>query len=266
MKKNTAAENASAKEALDDYRKEAEASFKNLLVKDGQLDIGSFKNAMALADEMANLSQNLDEGAGKNKNYIGRLETQEREQLQKEMPAVRGMIGSLFVKSLIDNGYQFRVDSSGRVNIGRADAYTPTTLVPKDQMEITINEEISRNPNFATLLRAGLLFQDDDLVKYSALISDKDGIIADANTQTFANYKDHLSRNRNRGAAANMILNNNSPLFSDKEFQEYLRAAPMVPKITSDLQKMANDPKVQTGLVAAIKEEKGTVNTSSQTE
>lgn len=236
-------DDATMRSEMAEYQAEARNAIRNLLVKNGQIDENSIKQAVKLADDLAHLR--LDE------TQFAELEETERDILKQQMPAVQGMIGAIFIESLFANGYDIRFNGSGTVDIGKKMGERDVKLAPTQDMQMILNSYIGQNPSFLSMLKAGLLFHAGDINQYLNKISDTNGNPQNEKDTTFASFSSYL-RNRPSQAdtSAGKAIMNSQGMFSDSEFRSYLEAAKYVPALASGIQAISNNPNLVNAVAA----------------
>lgn len=146
------------------------------------------------------------------------------------MPAVQGIVGSILTQTLFDSGYKFGFNSDNTVTILPKSAnYTQA-----QDIEVALNDVIKRKPEMVSLLKAGLLYQDADLLKFLKSRADSNGenILAEAQTpEAFLNY---LKNTKNPSDAAKAIMSSQN-FFENMDLRGHMKAASFVPDMASAL-------------------------------
>lgn len=237
------ASEATLREDLAEYQKESEKAIREILFKDNKVNEANIKQAMRLADELSQMKI-TDEAKFKE------LDSSERDVLRQQIPAVRGMIGSLFVESLFANGYDFRFDGSGKLVVGHLRG-EETHLLPNQDMELIMNSYIGQSPSFAEMIKAGMLFHGGDLSQYVSKVSDADGKNISEQNQRYESFTSYLRNRPNQAQtkSGNAIMNSKQ-LFSDSEFKQYMQSVKYVPQIQSGIEAIAQNPNTTINLAA----------------
>lgn len=159
------------------------------------------------------------------------------------MPAVQGIVGSIMTKSIFDSGYRFAFNSDNTVVVKPKNA----NYTQDKQIEQALNDAIARKPGMVPVLKAGLLYQDQDLLKYLQLRADSTGknISAEAQTpEAFMEYLKNPGRGVSSSDAARAIMDSKN-FFEGMNFDAHLKSVSHVPSMASALTVAMNNPDVQ---------------------
>lgn len=207
-----------------------------LLDENGQLRFTSLKEALEYLGELANL-QNVVPGEGK----FAWLEKDEKDLLLKQLPAVQGVVGSIFTKQFFNAGYDFGFNGDNTVVVKPKHG---SQVTRSNEFADAINNEIRRNPSLANTLKAGLLYGDHDLLKYLQNAANSQGgkIAPEAQTsEKFLDYLKHPNTNAPQSDSARAILSSTN-FFNGFNIHEHMYAASYVPDMSETLQVVMKNP------------------------
>ena len=222
-------------EELNEFQKEAfEAFKKQTLGENGQMDELSFRRGIEFLSELSNFS-NIEVEKGK----FDWLDTKEKEMLLKQMPAVQGIIGSIFVEQFFRAGYEFGFNADNTVIVKPKNAGQQTKA---RELETQLNNQIARNPDLANSLKAGLLYNNQDLLTYLRMNATSDGKEISEDAQKPENFIKFLE-GRNTESAKAILASRN--FFKDLDWEGHLHAASYVPSFSKKLSVIMNDPETQ---------------------
>ena len=220
---------------MNEFQKEAfEAFKKQTLGENGEMDELSFRRGIEFLSELSNFS-NIEVEKGK----FDWLDTKEKEMLLKQMPAVQGIIGSIFVEQFFRAGYEFGFNADNTVIVKPKNAGQQTKA---RELETQLNNQIARNPHFANSIKAGLLYNNQDLLTYLRMNATSDGKEISEDAQKPENFIKFLE-GRNTDSAKAILASRN--FFKDLNWEGHLHAASYVPNFSKELSVIMNDPATQ---------------------
>lgn len=222
-------------EELNEFQKEGfEAFKKQTLGENGQMDELSFRRGIEFLSELSTFS-NIEVEKGK----FDWLDTKEKEMLLKQMPAVQGIIGSIFVEQFFRAGYEFGFNADNTVIVKPKNAGQQTKA---RELETQLNNQIARNPDLANSIKAGLLYNNQDLLTYLRMNATSDGKEISEDAQKPENFIKFLE-GRNTDSARAILASRN--FFKDLNWEGHLHAASYVPSFSKELSVIMNDPETQ---------------------
>lgn len=220
---------------MNEFQKEAfEAFKKQTLGENGQMDELSFRRGIEFLSELSNFS-NIEVKKGK----FDWLDTKEKEMLLKQMPAVQGIIGSIFVEQFFRAGYEFGFNADNTVIVKPKNAGQQTKA---RELQTQLNNQIARNPHLANSLKAGLLYNNQDLLTYLRMNATSDGKEISEDAQKPENFIKFLE-GRNTDSAKAILASRN--FFKDLNWEGHLHAASYVPSFSKELSVIMDDPAVR---------------------
>ncbi len=220
---------------MNEFQKEAfEAFKKQTLGENGQMDELSFRRGIEFLSELSNFS-NIKVEKGK----FDWLDTKEKEMLLKQMPAVQGIIGSIFVEQFFRAGYEFGFNADNTVIVKPKNAGQQTKA---RELQTQLNNQIARNPHFANSIKAGLLYNNQDLLTYLRMNATSDGKEISEDAQKPENFIKFLE-GRNTDSAKAILASRN--FFKDLNWEGHLHAASYVPNFSKELSVIMSDPETQ---------------------
>lgn len=229
---------------MNEFQKEAfEAFKKQTLGENGEMDELSFRRGIEFLSELSNFS-NIEVEKGK----FDWLDTKEKEMLLKQMPAVQGIIGSIFVEQFFRAGYEFGFNADNTVIVKPKNAGQQTKA---RELQTQLNNQIARNPHLANSIKAGLLYNNQDLLTYLRMNATSDGKEISEDAQKPENFIKFLE-GRNTDSAKAILASRN--FFKDLNWEGHLHAASYVPNFSKELSVIMNDPAVQKTVQNAEKE------------
>ena len=220
---------------MNEFQKEAfEAFKKQTLGENGEMDELSFRRGIEFLSELSNFS-NIEVEKGK----FDWLDTKEKEMLLKQMPAVHGIIGSIFVEQFFRAGYEFGFNADNTVIVKPKNAGQQTKA---RELQTQLNNQIARNPHLANSLKAGLLYNNQDLLTYLRMNATSDGKEISEDAQKPENFIKFLE-GRNTDSAKAILASRN--FFKDLNWEGHLHAASYVPNFSKELSVIMSDPQAQ---------------------
>lgn len=229
---------------MNEFQKEAfEAFKKQTLGENGQMDELSFRRGIEFLSELSTFS-NIEVEKGK----FDWLDTKEKEMLLKQMPAVQGIIGSIFVEQFFRAGYEFGFNADNTVIVKPKNAGQQTKA---RELQTQLNNQIARNPHLANSLKAGLLYNNQDLLTYLRMNATSDGKEISEDAQKPENFIKFLE-GRNTDSAKAILASRN--FFKDLDWEGHLHAASYVPSFSKELSVIMSDPAVRDTVQNAEKE------------
>ena len=231
-------------EELNEFQKEAfEAFKKQTLGENGEMDELSFRRGIEFLSELSTFS-NIEVEKGK----FDWLDTKEKEMLLKQMPAVQGIIGSIFVEQFFRAGYEFGFNADNTVIVKPKNAGQQTKA---RELQTQLNNQIARNPDLANSIKAGLLYNNQDLLTYLRMNATSDGKEISEDAQKPENFIKFL-QGRNTDSAKAILDSRN--FFKDLNWEGHLHAASYVPSFSKELSVIMSDPAVRDTVQNAEKE------------
>ena len=219
-------------EELNEFQKEAfEAFKKQTLGENGEMDELSFRRGIEFLSELSTFS-NIEVEKGK----FDWLDTKEKEMLLKQMPAVQGIIGSIFVEQFFRAGYEFGFNADNTVIVKPKNAGQQTKA---RELQTQLNNQIARNPDLANSIKAGLLYNNQDLLTYLRMNATSDGKEISEDAQKPENFIKFLE-GRNTDSAKAILASRN--FFKDLNWEGHLHAASYVPSFSKKLSVIMRDP------------------------
>ena len=217
---------------MNEFQKEAfEAFKKQTLGENGQMDELSFRRGIEFLSELSTFS-NIEVEKGK----FDWLDTKEKEMLLKQMPAVQGIIGSIFVEQFFRAGYEFGFNADNTVIVKPKNAGQQTKA---RELQTQLNNQIARNPDLANSIKAGLLYNNQDLLTYLRMNATSDGKEISEDAQKPENFIKFL-QGRNTDSAKTILDSRN--FFKDLNWEGHLHAASYVPSFSKELSVIMSDP------------------------
>lgn len=219
-------------EALKKFQKSAAEAFKaEVLGSDGKPDYLSLRKGLELVSSLEEL-QNIDMKA------FDTLNDTEKEKLKEQLPAVRGIIGAIFVESLFADGYTLAFNGDGTVNMRAKSGISDV-----NQKMSEINTAIKRDSTLSQTLKMGLLYADGDLLKYMQSVATSDGNNITPEMQTPGEFLKYLN-NRDQNTLAGDAIKSSANFFENINLPEQMRAANHIPEIGNTLSVVMQDPNV----------------------
>ena len=220
---------------MNEFQKEAfEAFKKQTLGENGEMDELSFRRGIEFLSELSTFS-NIEVEKGK----FDWLDTKEKEMLLKQMPAVQGIIGSIFVEQFFRAGYEFGFNADNTVIVKPKNAGQQTKA---RELQTQLNNQIARNPHFANSLKAGLLYNNQDLLTYLRMNATSNGKEISEDAQKPENFIKFLE-GRNTDSAKAILASRN--FFKDLNWEGHLHAASYVPSFSKELSVIMDDSETQ---------------------
>ena len=240
-------------EELNEFQKEAfEAFKKQTLGENGQMDELSFRRGIEFLSELSNFS-NIKVEKGK----FDWLDTKEKEMLLKQMPAVQGIIGSIFVEQFFRAGYEFGFNADNTVIVKPKHAGQQTKA---RELQTQLNNQIARNPHFANSIKAGLLYNNQDLLTYLRMNATSDGKEISEDAQKPENFIKFLE-GRNTESAKAILASRN--FFKDLDWEGHLHAASYVPSFSKKLSVIMSDPETQQAIAQNFPQNQSAPNSAT---
>lgn len=217
------------KDQLNNFQKEArEAILAVSKNREGKLDDLSLRKALDYLGQLWNIANITPGSPG-----FEWLQQNEKEALVQQMPAVRGVLGSIFTQYIFDAGYQFSFNGDNTINV-RVKTPSQAGIDAANSVQQQINDAITRNPNIANILKEGLLYGDNDLLHYLQSRADANGQNIPYDAQTPEAFLKHLRSTHNLSDSARAILDSTG-FFNGVNFGEEMRAASIVPDMSHSL-------------------------------
>ncbi len=253
---------------IQNFQAEAAAAFKQEISdENGNLTNQSIKKGLEFVAEVSNISS-ITLGDGDEK--FNWLDKAEQEKLKEQLPAVRGVLGAIFMETLFGAWYVAAFNGDGTIVLKSKNTNNANTA---NTIEKEINTAFVRDPELSKTLRMGLLYADGDLLKYMQASADSKGQNISPNQQTpdeFLNYL-HGRSKKEETQAADAIKASKS-FFEGINLPEQMVAANAIPEISRALEtiKAAEVPLNQqpqaTGVAAAQTVPSANVATISRTQ
>lgn len=242
---------ATSAEALKKFQKSAAEAFKaEVLGSDGKPDYLSLRRGLELISSLEEL-QSIDTKA------FDTLKDEEKEKLKEQLPAVRGVIGAIFVESLFADGYTIAFNGDGTVNMRARSGISDV-----NQKMSEINTAIKRDPTLSQTLKMGLLYADGDLLKYMQSVATSDGNNITPEMQTPGEFLKYLN-NRDQNTLAGDAIKSSANFFENINLPEQMKAANYIPEIGNALSTIMPDPNAMVSVQRAVEGVKSTVGNSN---
>lgn len=215
---------------MQEYQRVAAKAIKEVLIVNGKINVESIKSAMKTADELSKLEK--PEGI----EALNSIDDGEREILKQELPAIKGMIGSIFIESLFQNGYDIRFKNDGSVKISQLSSGDNVSVSASD-VEQVISAYAQQSPTFVGMLKAGVLFHSGDLARY-VQINIVDGNMPN-DKKTYSSFQSYINNNSNR-TQAGQVLHGSDRMLGNEEFAQYIDSVKYVSSIQEAMEKIAS--------------------------
>lgn len=214
---------AEATKYIQNFQKEAVGAFKEAIQdKDGNLTTLSLRRGLEFMQDVSKLSADW-------------IEKDEKEVLSKHIPAVQGILGGIFMETLLRFGYAVGFNGDGNVVLkGKANVY---------EVQKEINDAIKRDSNLSQILRSGVLHMDGDLLKYMQASSTSQGKGILPEQQTPAEFLKYL-HNRSGETQASDIIKNSVNFFKGMDLPAQMVSANAIPEISRELKALTPEERV----------------------
>lgn len=222
---------------IQDFQKKAAKEFlKEITNGSGKMDELSIRKGLEFVGNVSDVTKLEPEI----KNFDW-LTKNEKEKLMKQLPAVRGVLGAVFMETLFASGYVAAFNGDGKIALRSTSRDNSVIQTTKE-----INDAINRNPELSKTLRLGLLYADGDLLNYMKASADSKGknIMPDQQTpEKFLQYL-HTRDSKNETQSSDAIKASKN-FFQGIDISEQMIAANSVPEITRALEVVTPEQRAQ---------------------
>lgn len=247
IRQQTRTDATQMQDEMSEFQREATDHINTLLAS---RQVEGFKQALHLVADLAVMQVSADS--------LPWLDEGEIELFKTQLPAVRGMVGAIFVDTLLQNGYEVSFNKQGNLELQGGDKEVLADI------HTVLQEFVQNNSAIHEIARAGLLYHSGDLLQYRQAVEQTDGTISDynKNSEQFAEYLKNRHKNGQKTIASEILMKN-PDILRFMDFEAYLDASKHVPAIVQGMPTAEQRDRTQEAIEVFLMRERQNHSSSS---